>query len=66
MSSLEMLTLLELAHGRPTSLERAEAQPSPLLNFVASGGPLAGYLRASIAAADGAVVGYGRPLRGWG
>ena len=34
MSSLEMLTLLELAQGRPASLARAEAQPSPVLSFV--------------------------------
>src|SRR5437868_14826140 len=36
MSSLEMLTLLELAQGRPASLARAEAQPSPVLSFVRS------------------------------
>lgn len=34
MSSLEMLTLLELAQGRPASLVRAEPQPSPVLGFV--------------------------------
>jgi len=34
MSSLEMLTLLELAQGRPASLARAEAQPSLVLSFV--------------------------------
>ena len=34
MSSLEMLTLLELAQGRPASLARAEAQSSPVLSFV--------------------------------
>ena len=34
MSSLEMLTLLELAQGRPASLVRAEPQPTPVLGFV--------------------------------
>src|SRR5438874_12429633 len=34
MSSLEMLTLLELAQGRPASPVRAEPQPSPVLGFV--------------------------------
>jgi NitT/TauT family transport system permease protein len=34
MSSLEMLTLLELAQGRPASLVRAEPQPSPVLGFL--------------------------------
>jgi NitT/TauT family transport system permease protein len=34
MSSLEMLTLLELAQGRPGSPVRAEAQPSPVPGFV--------------------------------
>jgi NitT/TauT family transport system permease protein len=34
MSSLEMLTLLELAQGRPASLVRAEPQPSPVPGVV--------------------------------
>src|SRR6266702_4224269 len=34
MSSLEMLTLLELAQGRPASPVRAEPQPSPVLGFL--------------------------------
>jgi len=34
MSSLEMLTLLELAQGRPASPVRAEPQPSPVLGLV--------------------------------
>ena len=34
MSSLEMLTLLELAQGRPASLTRTKAQTSPTLSFV--------------------------------
>ena len=34
MSSLEMLTLLELAQGRPALPVRAEPQPSPVLGFV--------------------------------
>jgi NitT/TauT family transport system permease protein len=34
MSSLEMLTLLELAQGRPGSPVRAEPQPSPVPGFV--------------------------------
>jgi NitT/TauT family transport system permease protein len=33
MSSLEMLTLLELAQGRPASPARAEPQPSPAPSF---------------------------------
>jgi NitT/TauT family transport system permease protein len=34
MSSLEMLTLLELAHGRPASPVRAEPRPSPVVGFL--------------------------------
>jgi NitT/TauT family transport system permease protein len=34
MSSLEMLTLLELSQGRPDSLTGSEAKPSSTLNFI--------------------------------
>jgi NitT/TauT family transport system permease protein len=34
MSNLEMLTLLELAQGRPASPVRAEPQPSPVFGFI--------------------------------